>query len=168
MPTPIGHGLAGIAAGWVVARPAAPGRALSVQTAALAMLGMAADLDLLVNRHSGETHSLGAAVVGASIAAWWRWPIARERWRIWLAAFAAWATHPLLDSLSPDTSPPIGIMAFWPVSSSYVQTGLAVFDPIWRRFWVPGAIRHDMLAVMREILRRERKTTPGVGFRSPA
>jgi len=112
---------------------------------------MGADLDLLIHWHSGPTHSLGAAAIAAGAAALWRWPIARTRWLIAAAACAAWATHPLLDSLAPDTSPPIGVMAFWPLTSQYFITGLDVFMPIWR---APGnlkAIAHDIVAVVREI-----------------
>ena len=152
MPSSIGHGLAGIAAGWAIARPAVRPRALLIQTAGFAALGMAADLDLLVGRHSMETHSIGAAAIVASIAAFWRWPLADSRWRIWLAAFAAWATHPLLDSLAPDNLPPIGVMAFWPISSGYFNTGLNIFAAISRRAWFIGFFKKNGLAVIREVL----------------
>jgi hypothetical protein len=152
MPTPIGHGLAGIAAGWAVARPAAPGRRLLVQTVTLAFLGAAADLDLLVGHHSAQAHSLGAAAIVATIAAATGWPIAESRGRIWWTAFAAWATHPLLDALAFDTSPPIGVMAFWPFSSAYVQTGLSVFAPISRAYGAPGFLAHNLVALAREVL----------------
>ncbi len=152
MPTPIGHGLAGIAAGWAVGGVARDDRrALVRQVATLAALGAAADLDLLINWHSGPTHSVGAAAIAGLVAAAWRWPIARSRWLIFVAAFAAWATHPLLDSLAPDTSPPIGVMAFWPITTRYFITGLDVFMPIWR---APGnlkAVAHDVVAVAREV-----------------
>ncbi len=152
VPTPIGHGLAGIAAGWSIGGVAREDRQrLITQAAILAALGMAADLDLLVHWHSGPTHSVGAAAIAATAAAVWRWPIARDRWLIAAAAFAAWATHPLLDSLAPDTSPPIGVMAFWPLTTQYFITGLDIFMPIWR---APGnlkAIAHDLVAVAREI-----------------
>jgi membrane-bound metal-dependent hydrolase YbcI (DUF457 family) len=153
VPTPIGHGLAGIAAGWSAGGVARGDRQkLATQVGILAMLGMAADLDLLIDWHSGPTHSVGAAAIVAILAALWRWPIARTRWLIAAAAFAAWATHPLLDSLAPDTSPPIGVMAFWPLTTQYFITGLNVFMPIWR---APGnlkAVVHDIVAVLREIV----------------
>jgi membrane-bound metal-dependent hydrolase YbcI (DUF457 family) len=152
MPSSVGHGLAGMAAGWAIARPASPTRALLIQAATFAVLGAAADLDLLVGRHSAETHSLGAAAIVAGLAAWGRWPIASGRWRIGLAAFAAWATHPLLDSLAVDTLPPIGIMAFWPISTSYVQTGLAIFAPISHRLVWPGIITRNFPAMAREVM----------------
>ncbi len=152
MPTPLGHAIAGAAAGWAVAAPTADRRGRLVQAAILAGLAMAPDLDLLVGRHSGVTHSLGAAALAATVAAWWRWPLADRRWQIWLAAWVAWSTHPLLDALSPDHSAPIGVMAFWPLSHSYFQTGLAVFAPIWRDPLTANAIRHDIAATTREVL----------------
>jgi membrane-bound metal-dependent hydrolase YbcI (DUF457 family) len=151
MPTPIGHGLAGIAAGWTIARPAKWGRPLVVQAVALAALAAAPDLDLLVGRHSAQSHSLGAAAIAATIAAVTCWPIAEGRSRIWWAAFAAWASHPLLDALALDTSPPIGVMAFWPLSSAYVQTGWSIFAPISRAYGAPGFVAHTMRAVAREV-----------------
>jgi len=151
MPSPLGHAIAGIAAGWVATSPFPVVRQRVVQAAWLAGLAMAPDFDLLIGRHSGETHSLGAAALAASAAAVWRWPVAATRWRIWLAAFLAWSSHPLLDALSPDNSPPIGVMAFWPVSHAYLQTGLAVFAPIWRWPFTQRMLRHDVYAVAREI-----------------
>jgi len=151
MPTPIGHALAGIAAGWTIARPSARGRPLVVQTIALAVLAAAPDLDLLVGRHSAQSHSLGAAAIAATIAAAVRLPIAGSRSRIWWAAFAAWATHPLLDALAIDTSPPIGVMALWPVSSAYMQTGVSLFAPISRAYFAPDFIARTTLAVAREL-----------------
>lgn len=152
MPSPVGHGLAGIAAGWAVARPAVDRRGLVVQSAILAAAAAAPDLDLLIGSHSGPTHSLGAAVIVASVALLMRWPVASTGARIWVAIFAAYASHPLLDALSPDTAPPIGIMAFWPLSHAYMQTGLAWFDPIWRFPVTARMIRHDVVAVVKEIL----------------
>src|SRR5262245_13527330 len=151
MPSPIGHGLAGIAAGWAIAGPKQNSRALIVQSAILAAAAAAPDLDLLVHRHSGPTHSLGAAAIVATAGAIMRWPVASRRALIWLAIFAAYATHPLLDALSPDSSPPIGIMAFWPLSQAYVQTGLAIFEPIWRYPITARMIRHDVIAIVKEI-----------------
>jgi membrane-bound metal-dependent hydrolase YbcI (DUF457 family) len=151
MPTPLGHAIAGVAAGWLVAPPAIDRRRRVIQAALFAGLAMTPDLDLLVGRHSGETHSIGAAAIAAGIVAWLRWPIARGRARIFLAAWLAWSTHPLLDALSPDTSPPIGVMAFWPLSHAYVQTGWAILEPIWRFPVTVRMIRHDVFATLREI-----------------
>ena len=90
VPTPLGHGLAGIATGWAVAGVARESRrALIRQAAILAALAMAADLDLLVGAHSGPTHSIGAAAIAGVVAALARWPIARTRVMIGLVAFLA-------------------------------------------------------------------------------
>jgi membrane-bound metal-dependent hydrolase YbcI (DUF457 family) len=151
VPTPLGHGLAGVSAGWAIAGVPRDRRALTRQVVTLAALGMAADLDLLMHWHSGPTHSLGAAAIAGAVAAWRRWPVATTRTRIALAAFAAWATHPLLDALAPDTSPPIGVMAFWPFSTHYVISGLSIFLPIWRDPGSMRAIAHDVVAVLREV-----------------
>src|SRR5437870_766283 len=136
MPTPLGHALAGITAGWAIARPAAERHARWVQAGIFAAVAAAPDLDLIVYRHRGETHSVGAAAIVAAIAAWRLWPVARTRARIGLSVFAAYATHLLLDTLALDNAPPLGIMAFWPFSRAYVQSGLEVFAPVWRRWWL--------------------------------
>ena len=117
----------------------------------LAALAIAPDLDLLIGRHSRETHSIGAAAIAAAAAAAFRWPLASSRARIAIAAFFAWVSHPILDSLSPDTAIPIGVMILWPFSTSHWQTGLSVFMPIWRDFSDPVWLPHDILAVLREL-----------------
>jgi membrane-bound metal-dependent hydrolase YbcI (DUF457 family) len=152
VPSPIGHALGAIAAGWIAARPATSPKLLAAQVAILSALGVAADFDLLIGRHSRETHSIGAAVIVASIAAWQRWPLACGRTRIWLAACAAWLTHPLLDALSFDTSVPQGVMLLWPFSGHHWQTGWAVFDSIYRNWRDAGFLRHNTLAIFRELL----------------
>jgi membrane-bound metal-dependent hydrolase YbcI (DUF457 family) len=151
MPSPVGHSLAAVAVGWIVARPAPMGRALAVQAGILTAVALAPDLDLLIGRHSRETHSIGAAVIVASVAAVMRWPVAVERWRIFLAVLLVYLSHPLLDALSPDMSAPFGVMAFWPFSSTHVTTGVHIFMPIWRRWWVSGFVPHTILAVSREL-----------------
>ena len=152
VPSPIGHALGGLAAAWIVAPPDLRTRAGRVQTAILAAVTLAPDLDLLIGRHSAETHSVGAAVIVAATAALMRWPVARERWRIGLAVLLAWISHPLLDSLGQDSSPPYGVMAFWPVSHEYVRAPFDLFMPIWRRYWEPGFLSHNLLAALRELL----------------
>lgn len=152
MPSPVGHALAAVAAGWTIARPAETRAALVAQTVTLAAIGMAPDLDLLIGRHSRETHSLGAAVIVASIAALMHWPIAPDRRRIWLAACAAYLTHPVLDMLAPDHAPPIGVMFFWPFSREHFETGLEIFLPISRDWASPDLYANNLRAAVREVL----------------
>jgi membrane-bound metal-dependent hydrolase YbcI (DUF457 family) len=141
-----------LAVGWTLSRPASSAQGLVRQAAIFGALGMAPDLDLLIGRHSQETHSVGAALIVASVAAWRRWPIAGSAIRIWIAALAAWFSHPLFDALSFDKGPPLGVMMFWPFSSGYFHTGLAVFDAIERNWNRPHFFERNILAFLRELL----------------
>lgn len=122
-----------------------------MQAGIFATLGAAPDLDLLIGRHSRETHSIGAAVIAATVAAAWRWPIADTRARIFLAALCAWFSHPMMDALSPDTSAPIGVMILWPFSREHWQTGVALFWPIWRDIHSRVFFSHNSVALLREL-----------------
>jgi membrane-bound metal-dependent hydrolase YbcI (DUF457 family) len=152
MPTPLGHAIGALACGWLIAGTGGDRRANVQRAAILAAVGMAPDLDLLINRHSAETHSLGAAVIVATAAAVMRWPVAAGRARIWCAVALAWASHPLLDALGRDGSPPFGVMLLWPLARDHFMSSISVFDPISRRWWLPGFISHNLAAVWRELL----------------
>ena len=144
--------MAALAVGWGLAGAPSDRGGLLKQTAILAAIGIAPDLDLLIGRHSMETHSIGAAVIVASIAAWQRWPVASSRLWIWLAVALAWMSHPLLDALGSDTSVPIGVMAFWPLSDAHVQTSWEVFGPISRRYWRDDFLAINLRSVSTEVL----------------
>lgn len=148
VPTPLGHALGGIAAGYALAgRRAWSGRSW-VPLVWFALLGMAADLDLLVGRHSRETHSVGAAVaIGLAALSWLR---RDPRWAV--AASGAYASHPLLDWLGSDTSPPIGIMAFWPMSREHVQSTWFLFPAVPRDLHWPGFWQAMATALTWELL----------------
>jgi inner membrane protein len=152
VPSPIGHGLAAVAAGWGIAGLMAVGQARWRQIAILVAIGLAPDLDLLWGRHSRETHSVGAALIVATVAAWQRWPVASTRTRIWLAVCAAWLTHPMLDAMSSDTSIPVGIMAFWPLSTEFFTTGWDTFGPISRRYWLDNFWAINLTSIGRELV----------------
>jgi inner membrane protein len=141
MPSPVGHALAGIAAGWLVDRPGTLAR-----TVVFGLAGTAADVDLLFGAHSGPTHGLGAAVIAGMLVA----AVSSVRLRAEAtrsakegairfagAVMAAYASHTLLDWLGTDLSPPIGIMALWPFSSDYYESHLHLFRAISRRYWLP-------------------------------
>lgn len=152
MPSPIGHALGGFVAGWLVAGagqepPARWGR----RALAFAGLGLAADLDLVVGRHSQFTHSVGAALIVFGLAA-----LAGRGRRGWLllaaAAAAAYASHPFLDWLAEDSTAPRGITALWPFSRAYFLSHADIFLGISRQPWRPGMFWHDVVAVSREVL----------------
>ena len=152
MPSPIGHALGGIAIAWV----AVPRRNWNT-AAILAAVALAPDLDLLVGDHRGISHSVGAAVlVGAMAAALWSAcaPVAlrRDRLRVALCVTLAWASHIVLDWLSNDTRPPIGVMALWPLTRDYYKAAIEIFPAVSRqccgtRFWL-----YNIRAVLVECL----------------
>lgn len=152
MPSPLGHGLAALAAGWAVAGIATEPRSRIRQVAILVAIGLTPDLDLLIGRHSMESHSIGAAVLVASLAAWQRWPVASSRLVIWVAVALAWCSHPILDALGSDTSAPLGVMGLWPFSSAHLHTGWDVFGPISRRYWLDNFWTINLWSIARELV----------------
>jgi membrane-bound metal-dependent hydrolase YbcI (DUF457 family) len=140
MPSPIGHALGGIAAGWPATRQNLRAALL------LAVVAIAPDLDLLIGRHREISHSLGAACAAGAIA----WIASRQpRWA--LAVALAWTSHVFLDWLSNDTRPPIGVMALWPVTSAYYKAPIEIFPPVSRRYWEHRFWMYNLRAVVVEI-----------------
>jgi hypothetical protein len=155
MPSPVGHALAGLAAGWAIN----PGRVGLRESVIFAAAGLAPDIDLLFGAHSGPTHGLGAAVLAGLVTATVASAVSRKRQptfagqlQLAVAVIAAYATHTLLDWLGTDSSPPIGIMALWPVSREYFESSLHVFGAISRRYWLPGFWWHNLRAVSWELI----------------
>jgi hypothetical protein len=141
------------------------------RTLAFALLGPLADIDFLFGIHSRQTHSIGAVLVVLLIV--WAWGRARRRvpggdrsawWSAWwtatpdpyfrfaVACAGAYGSHVLFDWMGNDTTPPIGIMALWPLSDGFYQSQLYVFEAISRRHWLPNFWTHNLMAVGREIL----------------
>jgi membrane-bound metal-dependent hydrolase YbcI (DUF457 family) len=150
MPSPLAHAIAGVTAGWIFdAPPCDRGRRILLY----ALMGTAADLDLLVGAHSGPTHGVGAAVI-AGIATWLilRMRGSSARARTACASAIAYASHTLLDWLGTDSSPPIGIMALWPFSRGYYESPWHVFMAISRRYWLPEFWTVNLYALGRELL----------------
>lgn len=145
------------------------------QAGYIAGLGLLADVDLLIGRHSMETHSIGAALAAGVVAALWRWPLATTRLRTFLTAAVVWLSHPVLDALGADTSPPLGVMLFWPFSAEHVMFE-TVFGPISRRWWLDGFLATNLASMARElvflaplatlagVIQRQRSQRAGSGF----
>ncbi|HKC10546.1 MAG TPA: metal-dependent hydrolase [Vicinamibacteria bacterium] len=151
MPSPVGHGLAGLIVHVLASRDQ---HELTDRWRLGVTLGAALipDVDLLFrfvdgrNHHDNETHSLGFALLAAASAALafrllgWVRPVALA-----LAVGAAWSSHVLLDYLNVDTNPPIGIMALWPLSQGYFKVPWPIFLDIGRTLeW--ATVRHNILA----------------------
>ena len=154
MPTPIGHALGGVLVGILLPGRAGssdpPATGLSSPQARLywraAIAACLPDLDFLWGRHNMETHSIGfAVIVGLAVLAWTRRP--------WLALASALAvgTHVLFDWLGSDDTPPLGVMALWPLSHDFYFANAFVFEAISRRYWLPNFYTHNLLAVLREL-----------------
>ena len=150
MPSPLGHAIAGITAGWLVAGAPSlrlvgpkvagtfPGKVPATFWREGALFGALAalpDIDLLFGMHSGPTHSLAAAgIVGLAAYLIARPFVGLGRARFATACAAAFASHVLLDWLARDTTAPIGIMALWPFSHTHYESDLHVFRAISRRY----------------------------------
>lgn len=149
VPSPVGHVLGGIAAGWLVA-PASGRRTLAV----CALAGAIADVDLFLPvPHRGPVHSLAAALVVGLLAL----VVARrlrptgESTRAGLAVGVAYGTHVLLDWMGADTSTPRGLMALWPLTSEYFISDVTVFRAISRRYWLANFWADNTVAVLQEL-----------------
>lgn len=107
--------------------------------------------------HQGATHSL-FFIAAVSLALGWGY--SRIHPGRGLAAggmiFAALAVHLICDMLGNDTSPPVGIPLFWPVSGMAVHSPVSLFDGVNRSADAAGFIRslfcpHNGRVVLREI-----------------
>jgi len=122
MPSPVLHSAAGLAI-YCIDRTALASRRL--RFAGLILLAaLIPDADFVFgmlladpNRfHAGFTHSLGTAVL-AGVA--FGLVAGGRRLRVGLLCFLACASHVILDSLTLDGRPPLGVPLFWPVSERY-------------------------------------------------
>ena len=150
MPSPVGHALGGIAIAW----PVVP-RKNRQDALILAAIAIAPDLDLLFETHRGESHSVGAAAIAGLIVGLFAFaaaPLRRDALRWGVAAALAWGSHVLLDWLSNDTRPPIGIMALWPFTHAYYKAAIEIFPPVSRRYWESRFWLYNVRAVVVELL----------------
>ena len=90
----------------------------------------------------------------------------------------AWSSHIVFDWLGSDDTPPLGVMAFWPLNSQFYFANAFIFEAISRRYWLPNFVPHNVWAITKEILMlgpiavalkaiRFRARSPARGFRSP-
>lgn len=149
MPSPVGHALGGAIVGLLML-PRPVGTLGTPGTfGTLILAAVLPDIDFLWGRHNMETHSLGAAALaGLAVILWTR---GRDP-RLALAVTLAWSTHILFDWLGSDDTPPLGVMALWPVSSAFYFADAFVFDAISRRYWLPNFVTHNAWAVIKEVL----------------
>jgi membrane-bound metal-dependent hydrolase YbcI (DUF457 family) len=138
VPSPIGHAFGGLIAGEILAPSA---------LVICAVAGVLPDIDFAWGGHNRQTHSLGAAVIaGAIVLVWKRSP------RLACAVTLAWASHVLFDWLGSDDTPPLGVMALWPINSNFYFANAFVFEAISRRYWLDNFITHNAWAVIKEVI----------------
>ena len=105
------------------------------------------DVDFAWGGHNRQTHSLGAAIIaGLVVLAWKRSP------RLAVAVALSWSTHVLFDWLGSDDTPPLGVMALWPINSNFYFANAFVFEAISRRYWLDNFYSHNGWAVTKELL----------------
>ena len=63
----------------------------------------------------------------------------------------AWGSHILLDWLSNDTRPPLGVMAWWPVTRDYYKAAIEIFPPVSRRWGDARFWSHNVWAAFVEL-----------------
>ena len=149
MPSPVGHALGGAIVAVAALRPELGAWGMRLGTPGLLVVAaaVAPDIDFLFGRHNMETHSLGAAVLaGLAVSAW------KRNARLAVAVTLAWTSHVLFDWLGSDTTPPLGVMALWPLSSDYYFSNAFFFEAISRRYWLDNFITHNLWAVAKEVM----------------
>ena len=149
MPSPVGHMLGGIAVGFLASRDR--GWRLPAVCGLVAALP---DIDFLLPiPHRGPTHSIAAALAAFAVTlviTSFR-PGDFPRVRVATAIGLAVLSHVLLDWLGQDSSTPRGLMALWPLTSTYYVSEVSVFNAVDRRYWLDGFWRRNAIAVAREI-----------------
>ena len=166
MPTPVGHALGGIAAGYLVTGLFTAARAfihtsvtpaylskhvpVLVGVVTLACLGMLPDIDFVFAAHREFTHSIGATLTVMAVS---MVMVKRRRLEISCVVGAAYASHIGLDWLTADSSFPVGIMALWPFSTDYYQSSLqwSVFLNVCRQIGEMQCWMNNGLALTREL-----------------
>jgi len=68
-----------------------------------------------------------------------------------LACGLAVVSHVVFDWLGSDDTPPLGVMALWPLTHEYYFANAYVFEAISRRYWLPNSFTHNLLAIAREV-----------------
>ena len=164
MPSPVGHALGGLIVALALGpnqkdidqhrtreraslRPFRAVRDFRPYAALCIVVACLPDVDFGWGRHNMETHSLGAAIAAGLVV--WAW---KKDVRVAAAVTLAWASHVLFDWLGSDTTPPLGVMALWPVSADYYFSGAFFFEAISRRYWLDNFIAHNLWAVARELM----------------
>jgi len=111
------------------------------------LASIAPDIDFTWGGHNRETHSLGAAIIAGLVVFAWK-----RNQRLAIAVTLSWASHVLFDWLGSDDTPPLGVMALWPLNENFYFADAYVFEAISRRYWLDNFFTHNAWAVVKESL----------------
>jgi membrane-bound metal-dependent hydrolase YbcI (DUF457 family) len=149
VPSPIGHALGGAIINLVMAPRGLGswGLGLGRQGSLVILAAVLPDVDFAWGGHNRETHSLGAAIIaGLMVFAW------KRNQRLAIAVALSWASHVLFDWLGSDDTPPLGVMALWPLNANFYFADAYLFEAISRRYWLDNFFTHNAWAVIKEVL----------------
>ena len=166
MPSPAGHLVAGVAIAWVAesfgplrtraqasAVHAGSARAITPLVLTCAVLALAPDLDILMASHRTYTHSLAAAGLAALLGGAVARALGAPGVATGITCGLVIGSHIVLDWLGRDGSTPRGLMALWPLSTSYYYSGIDLFADISRRYWKPEEfILKNAVSIAREMI----------------
>ena len=136
MASPLGHSLVGFAAAWALSRRR---EQVTIRSgAAIVFFANLPDVDYLPGLatgslnafHQGFTHSVAFAILalplGAVLAPW----LGRSRWDGALLACLLCLSHLLVDFLTADLRPPIGMPLLWPMSRETFNSPVSLALPM--------------------------------------
>jgi len=168
MPSPIGHSLCGLGVGLVYILPHGVSwnqlwestlRHWRILFCGIIFANLP-DLDFIPGMLTGEfnayhhwfTHTLGWVLLMA-LGVWllWRaaWPEAS--WREFFFLVALGVSHLLADWFTADSRPPLGIMAFWPISDQFFIAPTTVFLSLRKRTLLDALQPYNFEVMLHEI-----------------
>ncbi|MEL7034125.1 MAG: metal-dependent hydrolase [Cyanobacteria bacterium J06592_8] len=136
MPSPIGHSLAGFC-GYIFAQSHISKRHRLSTLFTSVFIANAPDLDILIGIalqgdpkifHRQATHSLIVAVLVGLLTALITYSIQFKHWKslsLWVGGL--YTSHIILDLMVADDVFPLGVQAFWPLTSDYLISPLTIF-----------------------------------------
>lgn len=170
MSSPVAHSLIGLAIGLIRFLPRYRcGNDLVVQFRALwrpllgcVLLANAPDVDYLFGLSAGNLNAYHQMVthtliwIGGVALVIWAGDWFKERqvsWRLLGLLLALLGSHLLVDWLTVDRSPPVGMMLAWPFSDHFYHAAFAFFPSVAKQNWAAVCSTQNLrLALMETIL----------------
>ncbi len=168
MSSPIAHSLIGLAIGLIRFLPRYCWNDLVARFHRLwrpllccVLLANAPDVDYLFGLGTGNLNSYHQTVThtfiwtGGLVLAIWAYGWFKERRASWLLLsllLVLLGSHLLLDWLTVDRSPPVGMMLAWPFSGRFYHAAFAFFPPAAKQTWAAVWSLHNLRLAMMEAM----------------